>query len=182
MLVSIQTQNQNINYIGFLSQFCFVLLSVGIEKCLLAVMAYDSYVAICHPLRYRIIMKSHLCLILVMFSLLVSIINNIVIYPMVLHLIFCTEFVTPYFFCELTQITKLACSDTLIDNILIYVSSCIFGGVSPSGIILSNGHIVSSILNMPSSEWKYKAFSIKDLSEGKYKAVGHNFELFPCLH
>jgi olfactory receptor len=168
MLVNIQTQNQNINYIRCLSHIFFALLSFGMENCLLAVMAYDSYVAVCHPLRYRIIMKSCLCLILVMFSLLVTIIiNNIVNCLMMLHLIFCTELLIPHFFCELTQITKLACSDTLTDNILIYVSSCIFGGVPPSGIILSYGHIASSVLSMPSSEGKYTAFSKKSFIRKK---------------
>jgi olfactory receptor len=79
---------------------------------------------------------------------------------MVLHLVFCTELAISHFFCEVTQITKLACSDTFIDNILIYVSSCIFGGVPLSGIILSYVYIVSSVLSMPSPEGKYKAFSI----------------------
>jgi olfactory receptor len=51
MLVNIQTQNQSITYTVFLSQVCFLFLSVGMENCLLAEMAYDFYVAICHPLR-----------------------------------------------------------------------------------------------------------------------------------
>jgi olfactory receptor len=122
------------------------------ENYLLAAMAFDCYVAICHPLRYRIIMKSCLCLLLVMFSLLVSIMNALVNCLMVLHLVFCTEIAIPHFFCEITQITKLACSDTFIDNILIYASSCIFGGVPLSGIILSYVYIVSCVLSMPSSE------------------------------
>jgi olfactory receptor len=159
MLVNMQTQNKSITYTGYLSQVCFVLLSVGMENYLLAAMAFDCYVAICHPLRYRIIMKSCLCLLLVMFSLLVSIMNALVNCLMVLHLVFCTELAIPHFFCEVTQITKLACSDTFIDNILIYVSSCIFGGVPLSGIILSYVYIASSVLNMPSPEGEYKAFS-----------------------
>lgn len=159
MLVNIQTQDQNITYVGCLTQVCFVLLSVGMENCLLAAMAYDRYVAICHPLRYRIIMNPCLCILMVTLSVMGSMVNALVNGLMVLHLSFCTELVIPHFFCELTQITKLACSNTLIDNILIYISSCIFGGVPLSGIILSYSQIVSTVLRMQSSEGRYKAFS-----------------------
>lgn len=159
MLVNIQTQDQNITYVGCLTQVCFVLLSVGMENCLLAAMAYDRYVAICHPLRYRIIMNPCLCILMVALSVMGSMANALVNGLMVLHLSFCTELVIPHFFCELTQITKLACSNTLIDNILIYISSCIFGGVPLSGIILSYSQIVSTVLRMQSSEGRYKAFS-----------------------
>ncbi|MBZ3885151.1 Olfactory receptor 7G1 [Sciurus carolinensis] len=51
MLVNILTQSQSITYTGCLTQVCFVLVIGGLENCLLAVMAYDRYVAICHPLR-----------------------------------------------------------------------------------------------------------------------------------
>lgn len=159
MLVNMQTQDQNITYVGCLTQVCFVLLSVGMENCLLAAMAYDRYVAICHPLRYRIIMNPCLCILMVTLSVMGSMANALVNGLMVLHLSFCTELVIPHFFCELTQITKLACSNTLIDNILIYISSCIFGGVPLSGIILSYSQIVSTVLRMQSSEGRYKAFS-----------------------
>ncbi|KAH0502479.1 olfactory receptor 7G2-like [Microtus ochrogaster] len=159
MLVNIQTQDQNITYVGCLTQVCFVLMSVGMENCLLAAMAYDRYVAICHPLRYRIIMNPSLCILMVTLSVMGSMANALVNGLMVLHLSFCTELVIPHFFCELTQITKLACSNTLIDNILIYISSCIFGGVPLSGIILSYSQIVSTVLRMQSSEGRHKAFS-----------------------
>lgn len=159
MLVNIQTQDQNITYIGCLTQVCFVLMSVGMENCLLAAMAYDCYVAICHPLRYRIIMNPCLCILMVTLSVMGSMANALVNGLMVLHLSFCTELVIPHFFCELTQITKLACSNTLIDNILIYISSCIFGGVPLSGIILSYSQIVSTVLRIQSSEGRHKAFS-----------------------
>ncbi|XP_075824108.1 olfactory receptor 7G2-like [Microtus pennsylvanicus] len=159
MLVNIQTQDQNITYVECLTQVFFVLMSVGMENCLLAAMAYDRYVAICHPLRYRIIMNPCLCILMVTLSVMGSMVNALVNGLMVLHLSFCTELIIPHFFCELTQITKLACSNTLIDNILIYISSCIFGGVPLSGIILSYSQIVSTVLRMKSSEGRNKAFS-----------------------
>ncbi|KAM5187434.1 LOW QUALITY PROTEIN: uncharacterized protein ACOB7L_008509 [Callospermophilus lateralis] len=159
MLVNILTQNKSITYTACLSQVCFVLVFGGLENCLLAVMAYDRYVAICHPLRYTVIMNPWLCGLLMLFSLLISLVDGLLHTLMVLRLSFCTDLEIPHFFCELAQIIKLACSDIFVDNILIYVVACLFGGVPFSGIIFSYTHIVSSVLRMPSSEGKHKAFS-----------------------
>ncbi|KAG3280475.1 olfactory receptor 7G2-like [Ictidomys tridecemlineatus] len=159
MLVNILTQNKSITYTACLTQVCFVLLFGGVETCLLTVMAYDRYVAICHPLRYTVIMNPRLCGLLMLFSLLISLVDALLHTLMVLRLSFCTALQMPHFFCELAQIIKLACSDHFIDNILIYVVACLFGGVPVSGIIFSYVHILSSVLRMPSAEGKHKAFS-----------------------
>ncbi|XP_047386324.1 olfactory receptor 7G2-like [Sciurus carolinensis] len=159
MLVNIQAEDQSISYRSCISQVCFVLIFGGLESCLLAVMAYDCYVAICHPLRYTSIMNSRLCVLLVLLCLLVTTVNALLHTLLLMRLSFCTDQGIPHFFCELAQVLKLACSDALTDNILIYVVACMFGGLPLSGIILSYVHIVSSDLRMPSSGGKHKAFS-----------------------
>ena len=159
MLVNIQTQNQSITYTGCLTQLCFILVFVGLENSLLAVMAYDRYVAIRHPLRYMAIMNFPLCGQLILFSLFISIVVALLHSLMVLQLTFCTDLEIPLFFCEVVQVIKLACSDTLINNILIYLATSIFGGIPVCGIIFSYIQIVSSVLRMPSASGKYKAFS-----------------------
>ncbi|XP_059244915.1 olfactory receptor 7G2-like [Mustela nigripes] len=159
MLVNIQAQIQSISYTGCLTQVCFVLVFVGLENFLLAAMAYDRYVAICHPLRYTVIMNAQLCGLLTVLSLLISIANALLHSLMVLRLSFCTDLNIPHFFCELAQVVKLACSDTFINNILVYVLACLLGGVPLSGIIFSYTQIFSSVLRMPSDSGKYKAFS-----------------------
>ncbi|XP_012923241.1 olfactory receptor 7G2-like [Heterocephalus glaber] len=159
MLVNIQAQDQSITYIGCLTQACFVLFFAGLENCLLAAMAYDRYVAICHPLKYTIIMNSRLCALLVLLSLPISMLNALLLTVSVLRLSFCTDLEISLFFCELAQIIKLACSDTIINNILIYVAAFIFGGVPFSGIVFSYALIVSSVLRIPSVRGRSKAFS-----------------------
>uniref|UniRef100_UPI0040385C33 olfactory receptor 7G2-like n=1 Tax=Callospermophilus lateralis TaxID=76772 RepID=UPI0040385C33 len=160
MLVNILTEVQSTTYTGCLSQVCFVLIFGGLENCLLTVMAYDRYVAICHPLRYTVIMNPCLCVQLILISLLISTMDALLHTLMVLRLSFCTEALeVPHFFCELAQVIKLACSDTLINNLLVYLVTGVFGGVFLCGIILSYIHIVSSVLRMPSSQGKHKAFS-----------------------
>jgi olfactory receptor len=120
MLVNIQTQNHSITLTGCLAQACLALIFVGVENCLFAVMAYDCYVAICHPLRYMVIMKPYLCVLLVLFSLLISTVHSLIHSLMMLRLSFCTDHEISHFFCDLAKIIKLSCSDTVINNILIY--------------------------------------------------------------
>ncbi|XP_003123350.2 olfactory receptor 7G2-like [Sus scrofa] len=159
MLVNIHTQNQSIPYAGCLTQIYFVLVFASLESCLLAAMAYDRYVAICHPLRYTVIMNSRLCGLLILLPLLIIIVDALLHSLMVLQLTFCTDLQIPLFFCEVVQVIKLACSDALINNILIYVATSVFGGIPVCGIIFSYVQIVSSVLRMPSVGGKYKAFS-----------------------
>ncbi|XP_028619645.1 putative gustatory receptor clone PTE38 [Grammomys surdaster] len=159
MLVNIQGEDQTITYTGCLSQVCLILNFAGIENCLLAVMAYDRYVAICHPLKYTVIMNQYFCVMLLLFSLFLSIVHALFHSLMVSLLSFCTEIEIPHFFCELAQIIRLACSDNFINYLLVYTVSVLFFGVPVFGIILSYIHIVSSILRMSSLGGKYKAFS-----------------------
>ena len=156
ILVDVQTQNQSITYTGCLTQICFDLIFVSCENFLLGAMAY---VAICHPLRYTVLMNPHLCAVLILISLSVSIMDALLHSLMVLRLSFCTDLEISLFFCEAVQVIKLACSDTLINNIVLYFAVSILGGIPLSGILFSYTQIVSSILRMPSSSRKYKAFS-----------------------
>ena len=159
ILVNIQAQSQSITYSGCITQICFVLTFVCWENFLLLVMAYDRYVAICHPLRYTVIMNPRLCLQLILLSLFISTADALLHSLMVLRLSFCTDLEIYLFFCEAVQVIKLACSDTLINNIVLYFAVSILGGIPLSGILFSYTQIVSSILRMPSSSRKYKAFS-----------------------
>ncbi|XP_021483712.1 olfactory receptor 7G2-like [Meriones unguiculatus] len=159
MLKNIYTRDQSISYTGCLTQACFVLNFALVESCVLAAMAYDRYAAICHPLNYTVIMNQHFCGILILLSLVISIANSLLQCLMVLRLSFCTNVALPLFFCELAQVIKLACSDTLINYILIYLATFIFGGIPIFGIIFSYTQIVSSVLKISSLRGRYKAFS-----------------------
>ncbi|XP_024425086.2 olfactory receptor 7G3 isoform X1 [Desmodus rotundus] len=160
MLANIQTQSQAISYTGCLTQICFVLTFAGMENGILIMMAYDRFVAICHPLRYNVIMSPKLCGLLVLLSFLISVLDALLHTLMALRLSFCTDRKIPHFFCELAHILKLACSDVFINNVFVYLVTSLLGVVPLSGIIFSYIRIVSSILKIPSASGKYKAFSV----------------------
>ncbi|XP_077601819.1 olfactory receptor 7G2-like [Crocuta crocuta] len=159
MLVNIQAQNQSISYTGCITQICFVLAFLGFENFLLAVMAYDRYVAICHPLRYTVIMNPCLCGLLILLPLYISIMDALLHSLMALRLSFCIDLEIPHFFCELAQVIKLACSDSFINTFLANFMAGTLSGISLFGIIFSYTKILSSLLRMPSAGRNYKAFS-----------------------
>ncbi|XP_039724584.1 olfactory receptor-like protein OLF4 [Pteropus medius] len=159
MLVNIQTQSKVITYAGCISQMYFFLLFAGLDDFLLTVMAYDRFVAICHPLHYTVIMNPRLCGLLLLVSWLMSALYSLLQSLMVLQISFCTVLKIPHFFCELNQMVQLACSDTFLNNTVIYFLTVLLGGGPLAGIIYSYSKIVSTICRMSSAQGKYKAFS-----------------------
>ncbi|KAM5307241.1 olfactory receptor 7A5-like [Glossophaga mutica] len=159
MLLNIQTQNKAITYAGCITQMYFLILFAVLDDFLLTVMAYDRFVAICHPLNYMIIMKPQLCGLLVLVSFIMGALDSLLQCLMVLRLSFCTDLEIPHFFCELNQMTQLACSDNFLNNIVIYFVTVLLGGGPLAGILYSYSKIVSSIRAIPSAQGKYKAFS-----------------------
>ena len=109
-------------------------------------MAYDRLVAICHPLHYLVIMNPHLCGLLVLVSFSISLLNSQLHYLMMSQLTFCADVEIPHFFCELSQLLNLACSDISTSNILIYFIGTILAGVPLLGILYSYIRIISSIV------------------------------------
>ncbi|XP_039079610.1 olfactory receptor-like protein OLF4 [Hyaena hyaena] len=159
MLWNIQTQSKAITYAGCITQMHFFILFAGLDICLLTVMAYDRFVAICHPLNYMVIMNPQLCGLLVLVSWITSVLHSLLESLMVLLLSFCTGMEIPHFFCELNQMIQLACSDTFLNNMVMYFGAMLLGGGPFIGILYSYYKIVSSIRGISSAQGKYKAFS-----------------------
>ncbi|XP_070270014.1 olfactory receptor 7D4-like [Myotis yumanensis] len=159
MLVNVQAQRKNISYIGCLIQVYFYMTFAGMDNLLLTVMAYDRYVAICHPLYYTVVMNPHFCGILVLISWFIVFWVSLLHTLLIRRLTFCVGTEIPHFFCELAEILKVACSDTFINNIVLYVSAVFLGVLPLTGILFSYSKIVSSLMRISSAGGKYKAFS-----------------------
>ncbi|XP_040859476.1 olfactory receptor 7A10-like [Ochotona curzoniae] len=159
MLVNIQTQSQAISYAGCITQMFFLMLFGGLDDFLLTVMAYDRFVAICHPLHYTVIMTSQLCVKLVLVCWTITVLNGIIHCLLVLTLSFCTHVEIPHVFCELNQVIHGACSDTFLNDFMMYTATVLLAGGPLSGILYSYSKIASSICAISSAQGKYKAFS-----------------------
>ncbi|XP_006776817.1 PREDICTED: olfactory receptor 7A5-like [Myotis davidii] len=159
MLVNIQTQSKAITYEGCITQMYFFILFAVLDNCILTVMAYDRFVAICHPLHYMVIMNARLCGLLVLVSWILCSLHSLLESLMVLRLSFCSDLEIPHFFCELNQVIQVACSDTSLNNIVMYFSAGLLGVGPLAGILYSYSKIISSIRVIPSAHGKYKAFS-----------------------
>ncbi|XP_039705928.1 olfactory receptor-like protein OLF4 [Pteropus medius] len=159
MLVNIQTQSQVITYKCCITQMCFFILFGALDDFLLTVMAYDRFVAICHPLHYTVIMNLRFCGLLLLVSWIMSVLYSLLQSLMMLRLSFCTVLKIPHFFCEINEMIQLACSDTFLNNLVIYLSAVLLAGVPFAGILYSYSKIVSCIRGMSSAQGKYKAFS-----------------------
>ncbi|XP_008592060.1 PREDICTED: olfactory receptor 7A17-like [Galeopterus variegatus] len=159
MLLNIQRQSKLITYAGCIAQIYFFVLFGVLDNFLLTVMAYDRFVAICHPLRYAVIMNARLCGLLLLASWIITALQSLLESLMVLRLSFCTEVEIPHFFCELNQLVQLSCSDTFSNEVVMYFETGIIGVIPLIGILFSYSKIVASVLRISSAGGKYKAFS-----------------------
>ncbi|XP_072457250.1 olfactory receptor 7C1-like [Notamacropus eugenii] len=159
VLVNLLTHSKAISYAGCLTQMCFFMLFACSDNLLLTVMAYDRFVAICHPLKYVTIMSPQLCGLLILLSWSISLVNAVFHSLLVMRLSFCSEREISNFFCDLTPVLKLSCTDTHINNIFVYLTTGLLGVLPFTGILFSYTQICSSILRVPSTEGKCKAFS-----------------------
>ncbi|XP_068836302.1 olfactory receptor 7A17-like [Capricornis sumatraensis] len=159
MLQNIENQSKLITYEGCIVQVYFYIFFAGIDDFLLTVMAYDRFVAICHPLHYTVIMNPWLCGLLVLASWMMSAMHSLLQSLLALQLTFCTEVEIPHFFCELSQMVQLACSNTFLNDMVMYVASVLLAGGPFAGILYSYSKIVSAIRRISSTQGKLKAFS-----------------------
>ncbi|XP_054434635.1 olfactory receptor 7C2-like [Pteronotus mesoamericanus] len=159
ILVNIQTQSKAITYTGCLSQIFFFIVFGCLDNLLLTVMAYDRFVAICHPLHYTVIMNPRLCGLLVLGSWSISVAGSLLETLTVLRLSFCTNMEIPHFFCDYPEVLKIACSDTFVNSMILILITAVLGVFPLSGILFSYTQIFSTILKISSAGGKYKAFS-----------------------
>ncbi|KAH0511432.1 olfactory receptor 1P1-like [Microtus ochrogaster] len=158
-LVNIHSQSRTISYAGCLVQLYFFLTFGDMDIFLLATMAYDRFVAICHPLHYTMIMSLRRCSLLVTacwtLTNLVAMTHTFLMF----HLSFCFKKVIQDFYCDLGPLMKIACSDTRINElVLLFLGGAVI--LIPFLLILvSYIRIVSAILRVPSAQGRRKAFS-----------------------
>ncbi|XP_052590255.1 olfactory receptor 7E24-like [Peromyscus californicus insignis] len=160
VIVDIQSHCQVISYVGCLIQMSLFIIFACMDSMLLSVMAYDRFVAICHPLYYQVIMNPSRCGALLLGSFLFSLAELQLHYVAILNFSNCEGFTEiSNFFCGPSEVLKLAHFDTVTNAIVRFSIGTVFGLIPISGIIFSYFKIVSSIIRSPSSSGKHKTFS-----------------------
>uniref|UniRef100_A0A8C4L918 Olfactory receptor n=1 Tax=Equus asinus TaxID=9793 RepID=A0A8C4L918_EQUAS len=127
--VNLWTQDRSISIRNCAAQMCFLLMLGATECFLLAVMAYDRYVAICNPLRYPLVMNQKMCIQLAIGSWISGIPVQIGQTCQIFSLHFCNSNQINHFFCDIPPILKLACGDTSIHEMSVYVVAMLFVAV-----------------------------------------------------
>ncbi|XP_021067807.1 olfactory receptor 1468-like [Mus pahari] len=159
LLQNMQSQVPSIPYAGCLTQVYFFLFFAALENFLLVAMAYDRYVAICFPLHYSSIMSPRLCVSLVLLSWALTTLYAMLHTLLLTRLSFCENNVIPHFFCDLSALLKLACSDIHINELVILIIGGLVVILPFLLIIVSYARIISSILKVPSTRGIHKLFS-----------------------
>jgi olfactory receptor len=150
LLQDMQSQVPSIPYAGCLAQLYFYLYFADLESFLLVAMAYDRYVAICFPLHYMSIMSPRLCVSLVLLSWVLTTFHAMLHTLLVARLSFCEDNVIPHFFCDISPLLKLSCSDTHINELVIFVMGGLVIVIPFLLIVVSYARVVTSILKVPS--------------------------------
>ncbi|XP_042761364.1 olfactory receptor 5D18-like [Panthera leo] len=158
-LANLVVEDRTISFPGCIVQYFFFCTFVVAESFLLAVMAYDRFVAICNPLLYTVAMSQKLCAMLVVGSYAWGVACSLILTCSAIKLSFQGFNTINHFFCEFSALLSLSCSDIYVNQLLLFIFAT-FNVVSTLLIILmSYVFIIVTILKMRSASGRRKAFS-----------------------
>ncbi|XP_034643634.1 olfactory receptor 1020-like [Trachemys scripta elegans] len=159
VLDSLLTGDRNISVTGCITQFYFLGLYVGVECYLLALMSYDRYLAICKPLHYTGLMNGRICQQLAAVSWMSGFMIITIVTCLMSQLHFCGPNEINHFLCDFTPVIKLSCSNTSLIILVTFIFSFIY--TLPLFLLTLASYIciISTILRIPSTTGRRKAFS-----------------------
>ncbi|KAB1251761.1 Olfactory receptor 1F1 [Camelus dromedarius] len=159
MLANHMLGSRTISFSACLTQMYFVFMFVDMDNFLLAVMAYDRFVAVCHPLHYSAKMTHQLCALLVTGSWVIANLSVLLHTLLMAQLLFCADNTIPHFFCDVTSLLKLSCSDTHLNEMMILFEAGLITIAPFICILVSYILITCTVLRVPSTKGRWKAFS-----------------------
>nr|XP_033779151.1 olfactory receptor 6F1-like [Geotrypetes seraphini] len=158
-MANIAMDMKTIQFAACITQYYFFFSLAATELLLLAVMAFDRYLAICNPLRYSTIMSNSIC---VQLSLSCWLGGFLCILPSVIPIAllqFCGPYIINHFFCDGPPLLKLSCIDTYLIELINFILALSTIMISFVLTLISYIFIVSTILRIPSTTGRHKAFS-----------------------
>ncbi|KAM9692644.1 olfactory receptor 9S13-like [Dama dama] len=158
-LFDLMSSTKVITFAGCVTQFFFFSTMITTEGFLLAVMAYDRFLAICTPLRYTISMRPSVCARLMLGCYCVGSFNSILQTSFTFSLPFCSSNHIDHFHCDMLPLLKLACADTTINELVMFAICGLIIVGTILVILISYGYITVTILRMRSGGGRHKLFS-----------------------
>ncbi|XP_078510251.1 putative olfactory receptor 1F12P [Lissotriton helveticus] len=159
MLQICATGNRSINFSVCLLQFYLCFSFISTEYFLVSVMAFDRYIAICNPLRYTVVMNKRVVALLPAASWIVGFLDPILHTVLISKSFFCGSNNINHFFCDLSALLKLSCTDTSFINSITFGAGVVMGLGLFISTFTSYVVIISKVIRMPSSTGRQKAFS-----------------------
>ncbi|XP_069850114.1 olfactory receptor 1f45-like [Dipodomys merriami] len=151
--------SRSISYVGCMTQMYFFITFINMDGFLLSVMAYDRYVAICRPLHYSLIMRPRLCVLLVAISWVITNLHALLHTLLLVRLTFCSDNTVHHFFCDPYPVMKLSCSDTFLNDLVVFTVGGVIFLTPFTCIVVSYAYIFSNVLRLPSARGIRKALS-----------------------
>ncbi|XP_063289867.1 olfactory receptor 5AR1-like [Pelobates fuscus] len=159
LLAMLITQCKTISFLECFIQLYFFMCFACTEILLLAAMAYDRYVAICHPLHCSILMSPKHCVRLVLTVWVMGSFDPVAHTILIANLSYCRSHQIDHIFCDLSPLLKLTCSDTFTFEIWNYIDGALLSVSAFILTLISYVFIISTILNIQSASGRHKAFS-----------------------
>ncbi|XP_056396138.1 olfactory receptor 5F1-like [Hyla sarda] len=159
LLYILITAQKSISYAGCVAQLYFFQLFMVVECYILTVMAYDRYVAICFPLNYTLIVSRTVRIRIVLACWASGVLNSVVQVVSICHLDFCSPNKVDHFFCDVTPLFKLSCSDTKVGEGLFMIVVVIAGMGPLIFILVTYGRIIAAVTKIRSGKGRRKTFS-----------------------
>ena len=159
MLMNFLSEKKTISYAGCLTQMYFLYALGNGDSCLLAVMAFDRYVAVCDPFHYVTTMSHHHCVLLVVFFCSFPHLHSLLHTLLLNRLTFCDSNVIHHFLCDLSPVLKLSCSSIFVNEIVQMTEAPIVLVTPFLCIAFSYIRILTTVLKIPSTSGKRKDFS-----------------------
>ncbi|XP_029141934.1 olfactory receptor 14A16-like [Protobothrops mucrosquamatus] len=149
---------RHISYVGCIVQIFLFLSFEASDFFLLTVMAYDRYVAICHPLHYQMVMNWKNCAEIIILVWVAGLLCGMLHTTGTFTILFCSNVVNQ-FFCEIPQLLKLSCSRFNCLEVGVLVASVVVGLGCFIFVIVSYATIFKAVLRIPSEQGRKKALS-----------------------
>ncbi|XP_029471644.1 olfactory receptor 1361-like, partial [Rhinatrema bivittatum] len=159
MLSNLISNKKTISFSECITQLYFFVVFAGAECVLMSIMAYDRYVAICNPLHYVIIMSKKVCVSMSAGSMIITFLNSLLHTLLVYRLSFCNSNKIQHFFCDFTPLLQLSCTDTSINELVLFTEASLIAMLPFVIILISYIRIITAILKIQSTGGRLKTFS-----------------------